>query len=295
MHVGLTICAAVGSLFLATPTASWDISAFQAWLQPGPQPPPCCSSLAFRPSALLGSSVAKFRVGAPSRLQMSASRAEHNPALDEDTPSFKSDLVGSLRRLRNSIDAAGEGSGDPDRPGKVGEELQFEPSLSARERALLHEACERLGLGHMSDGKGESRALRAWALAPGARMKELERALRVEAKAAQERWEERLRDATPAEMEAGGLLLRDAILESTGVTNFGRTRWVLEQDPSRPGHMGAFSARPGAPVALAQRDKADAYTALKGAPIGYVAEARRERIVVVNLPPALPRSRASLG
>ena len=155
--------------------------------------------------------------------------------VDEDAGVLLESLE-QLRQLRNSAsDPDAEQNQTPERLGQVGEELKFDASLNPRQRALLHEACERLGLGHVSEGKGAGRAMSAWTVAPAARMKGLERALRVEATAAQERWEERLRDATAGEMEAGGLLLRDALLESTGVTSFGRSKWVLEQDASRPG------------------------------------------------------------
>eukprot|EP00961_Rhodomonas_salina_P115331 1552327-Rhodomonas_salina.2 len=47
------------------------------------------------------------------------------------------------------------------------------------DRGQVHEMCERLGLGHESEGQGKERRLRVWVQSVEARLASMEKALRV--------------------------------------------------------------------------------------------------------------------
>src|SRR4051812_6179558 len=62
-------------------------------------------------------------------------------------------------------------------------------------------------------------------------------------------------DKSPKELEAQGVLLRKAHVNDVSAALFGRVRVTVGDDPQRPGHVDRFDARPGAVVALIERDE----------------------------------------
>ena len=62
-------------------------------------------------------------------------------------------------------------------------------------------------------------------------------------------------DSSPKQLEARGLLLRNARVTDERPILFGRVRVTLGEDVSRPGHFGLFSSKPGNVVRLKSEDE----------------------------------------
>ena len=62
-------------------------------------------------------------------------------------------------------------------------------------------------------------------------------------------------DSSPKQLEARGLLLRNARVTDERPILFGRVRVTLGEDVSRPGHFGLFSSKPGNVVRLNSEDE----------------------------------------
>lgn len=110
------------------------------------------------------------------------------------------------------------------------------------------------------------------------RLQELQRALALEEHESRERAQSLTSDATPKQLEERGLMLKKAKVVEQRPTLMGRVRITLVDDLNRPGHIDRFDARPGAAVALLERDD-------EGRPVaaghGVVARRRRGTIEIV--------------
>ena len=110
------------------------------------------------------------------------------------------------------------------------------------------------------------------------RLQELPRALALEEHESRERAQSLTSDATPKQLEERGVMLKKAKVVEQRPTLMGRVRITLVDDPNRPGHIDRFDARPGAAVALLERDD-------EGRPVaaghGVVARRRRGTIEIV--------------
>uniref|UniRef100_A0A7S4PQT3 R3H domain-containing protein n=1 Tax=Guillardia theta TaxID=55529 RepID=A0A7S4PQT3_GUITH len=180
------------------------------------------------------------------------------------------DLVNLLRDFRNGIHQEDESK------------LIFDAQLSSKDRALLHEACERLGLGHESFGQNEERRLSVWKIQTADRLEDIENALRIEKTAARKQWEEAMAFSEPNEMEAAGMLLLNARIQNVDVTDFGRFKWTLAEDASRKGHMTRFNVKTGSPVVLAQRSKSGQWQASQASgSFGFIISTRRGSLDVI--------------
>ena len=62
-------------------------------------------------------------------------------------------------------------------------------------------------------------------------------------------------DSSPKQLEARGLLLRNARVTDERPVLFGRVRVTLGEDTSRPGHFGLFSSKPGNVVRVKSEDE----------------------------------------
>eukprot|EP00960_Hanusia_phi_P010429 305729-Hanusia_phi.AAC.3 len=174
------------------------------------------------------------------------------------------DLVLLLRNFRNGVHQENENK------------IVFDAQLSSKDRAFLHEVCERLGLGHESFGQKEERRLSVWRMQTQRRLENMENAIRVEKMTARKQWEEAMATSETNEMEAAGFLLLNARIESVDVTDFGRFKWTLTEDPSRRGHLTRFNVKMGSPVVLAERSKSGKWQASQASgSFGFVVNNRR--------------------
>ncbi|MCC7380524.1 MAG: AAA family ATPase [Deltaproteobacteria bacterium] len=115
------------------------------------------------------------------------------------------------------------------------------------------------------------------------RIARLRRALGLELREVRQRDGDRLAGRSPRALEASGVLARRLVLLEESPALMGRTRWVLGEDASRPGHLTAFSGRPGAMVTA--RGAIDDGREL---PRGVIARVQRGRVVVFfDEPPEL--------
>ena len=175
---------------------------------------------------------------------------------DENKPETVESLIETLRIFRNK-DISEE---------DLSEGLEFPPSLSAKQRAALHEMCEKLGLGHKSSGDGDERRLKVWQMPVEERLTQLEAAVKAEEAATRAEWETAMSAGSDDQMERAGFLLRAVSISAIELTSFGRARWSLEEDRNRAGHMRLFNARVGSPVILASKNsKTGAWAAAPGA------------------------------
>jgi predicted DNA helicase len=86
------------------------------------------------------------------------------------------------------------------------------------------------------------------------RLTKLRALLQEEEREVRARADALLGERTPKELEASGLLLRKGLVVDVTNALFGRVRVTVGDDPSRPGHVDRFDARPGAVVWLLERD-----------------------------------------
>lgn len=85
-------------------------------------------------------------------------------------------------------------------------------------------------------------------------------------------------DKAPRELEAAGVLLRKARVVDVSAALFGRVRVTVGDDPSRPGHVDRFDARPGAVVWVMERGEDGK---LQQVGDGVVARRRRGTLEIV--------------
>ncbi len=116
-----------------------------------------------------------------------------------------------------------------------------------------------------------------------ARLEKLRALLTEEEREVRARADALLVDKSPKELEAQGVLLRKARVVDVSAALFGRVRVTVGDDPSRPGHVDRFDARPGAVVSLIERDPSDTSggTRMQALADGVVSRRRRGAIEIV--------------
>jgi ATP-dependent RNA/DNA helicase IGHMBP2 len=87
-----------------------------------------------------------------------------------------------------------------------------------------------------------------------------------------------LTQSSPRELEQSGVLLRKGRVADVTAALFGRVRLTVADDPSRPGHVDRFDARPGAVVWAMERDDDGR---LQQVAAGIVARRRRGSLEIV--------------
>ncbi len=195
-----------------------------------------------------------------------------NSVTDVHTPKNELEMLDIVRTFRNREFTEDDKN----------ESLTFSSSLTSKERAQVHEMCEKLGLGHKSSGIGDERQLKVWQLPLDERLSLLEEALKEEEAAVRAEWESAVSEGSDEEMESAGFLLRAASLSSIELTTFGRAKWTISEDRNRPGQIRIFNVRVGSPVVLASKDrKTGAWSAAVGAKPGFVVGCRAGTLVAV--------------